>query len=107
MNPIILMTAMTATSGLFGGGRQCTTGQCGRAYAAPVRSYAATCQTGSCGGYVAAPAPQYHRVAAPAPQVATVAAPQAVAAPAPRYFTVQSYYYAPASTCPNGTCPRR
>lgn len=100
MNSIVLLTALTATSGIFGGGSRqqtCTTGQCGTAYAAPV----ARTQ------YVAAPAAQY--TAAPAPQYYTQAAPIAQPAMARRawFRPARTAFAAPATTCANGTCYRR
>jgi hypothetical protein len=100
MNAIVLLTAMTASSGIFGGGRaSCAGGQCGRTYAAPVRYAAPACAGGQCAGYVAqAPAYGY-------------AAPAYGAAPAPRMAMRPTYtpmaYYPTASACPNGTCYRR
>ncbi len=85
MNAVILLTAMSATGGIFGGHK--------------ARTYtyypAATCATGTCPRAAAAPAPvTYAQPVAPA---ATVAAPQQVR------YTYQSYY----STCPTGNCPKR
>jgi hypothetical protein len=112
MHQIVLLTAMTATTGLFGGGRShCTTGRCGQA--APVYS---TCQPGTAcangGYYYAAPrvaaaptyAPGYAAPQAPRVAAAPVARP---AAPATAYYP--SYYYPTTATanCPNGTCYQR
>ena len=102
MHSIVLLTAMTATSGLFGGhhGRA---NSCGAACGRPARvAYApvATCRTGNCG--TASYAPAAHYGYAPAPY----AAPQHVAAPAPTTY-MTSNYYAPASSCATGNCPRR
>ena len=74
MHQIVLMTALTMTSGLFGGGRtQCASGQCG----------------GSTWGYQYASNYAYQsnyyypqQYAAPAYAAATQAAPAQVAAPA-------------------------
>lgn len=112
MHQILLMTALTATSGLFGGGRQqCASGNCGYVQAPAQVRYAApaACAGGSCGTYAAAaPAPRYYYPTAAAPQVAAPRAPQpayvAQPAAAPRY--VNSYYYPPATTCTSGNCPR-
>jgi hypothetical protein len=93
MHQIVLLTALSATTGLFGGGRQCSGGGCGMpmmyqpVYASPY-AYGG-CQGGmGCGGaqfaYPQAPAyaaPQAAPQAAPAP--ASKAAPQAAPAPAP------------------------
>lgn len=117
MHSIVLFTAMTATSGLFGGHRQvatsgCAGGSCARpaavAYSAP-----SACQTGTCGtsygyGYRYAAPTGY---AAPAP-AQYAPAPTAYAAPAPAAYSpapavsYNSYYY-PAATCTTGSCPRR
>ena len=105
MHQLVLITALSATTGLFGGGRQCRTSHCGgftarHAYAAP----AAACRTGACPqAYAAAPAaaPQSAPVAA-APPAATY---QTAIRPAGR--TVYSYYYPAQSSCPNGQCQRR
>jgi hypothetical protein len=90
MHSIVLLTALSATSGIFGGGRtqQCSTGQCPNvAYAAPAATHAA------------APAPQYYSAPAPMAQAA---------APRRQWFrTARMTYAAPATTCSNGTCYRR
>ena len=91
MHSIVLLTAMTATTGLFGGHRQartagCQTGQCARP--AAVAYAPATCRTGNCPTAYAAPAPAAYAPAAPA-------------------VTYQSAYYPPAASCATGTCPRR
>lgn len=120
MHQIILMTALTATSGLFGGGRapSCASGTCGMAYAAaPSYATAPTCAPGTaCGGYVQAapmPVPQqnyYYQAPSAQPQ-AVPATPQAPVAP-PQVMAPQGYYYPtaayyPASSCAGGTCYRR
>ncbi len=87
MHSIVLLTAMTATSGLFGG----------RHHKATTYVAAPSCQSGRCPSAVA---PTYY----PAPVRTAVRAP--VAAPA----TYSSYYYptAPvAASCATGNCPRR
>lgn len=91
MHPIVLITALTATSGIFGGSRTaCTTGTCAQVYAAPAPVVAAPAQA----------TPYY----APAPAVQ--AAQPRVAAPRwGRRGRVA--YYTTASTCTTGTCPRR
>ncbi len=87
MHQIVLMTALTAASGLFSGGRQHAAGRYGRAYA-PVQSVAPVASP----YYAPQPAPAY----APAPAQASRAA----------YY--QSNYYAPqAAPCATGNCPRR
>jgi hypothetical protein len=101
MHSILLLTAVTATSGLFGGARHCKTGQCGTSYARPARvaTAPASCQTGNCGTSYAPPVQAY----APAPR-AYAPAPQMTAAPA-----AYSSYYTPAvaGSCATGNCPRR
>jgi hypothetical protein len=118
MYSLVILTAMSATSGLFGGGG-CHTGFCGR----PVITYAPTCGpkyvvSGCSQGYVC-PAP----VAAPAPVVAPAPAPSAQAVPAPAMTQMQAYpvappayhaaYFAPshyftaAPACASGNCAAR
>ena len=91
MHSIVLLTAMTATTGLFGGHRQartaCQGGQCARP--AAVAYAPATCRTGNCPTAYAAP---------------VQAAAYAPAAPA---MTYRSAYYPPAANCATGNCPRR
>ena len=122
MHQLVILTALTATSGLFGGGGHCQTGQCARpawsGYAAP-RYVVSGCSQGYVGGCapVAVAAPAAH---APATlpllrrSMATAPAP----APAPVYrapvmqartYSYPSFYYSAAATgtCPNGDCPRR
>lgn len=91
MHQIVLLTALSATTGLFGGGR------CHRGHHAyfPARGHAAAPAYGQCGT-----CPQ---VATYAPQVAPATQTAQVAQPVP--YT--SYYYPPASSCPNGQCYRR
>lgn len=104
MHQIVLLTALTATSGLFGGGRasSCASGSCGMTYA-PAPSYAACAPGTPCGGYAQAPAPQpqYYYYPAPAPQ--HHGAPQAMA---PRAYYPSAYYYRPTGNCAGGTCYR-
>jgi hypothetical protein len=92
MHSLVMLTALTATTGLFGGGRCHQRGHC----YAPAPSCAAAPMYyqagGGCAGTVAA-----------APQA--VAAPQTAQVAQPTVYTA-SYYYAP-STCPNGNCYRR
>jgi hypothetical protein len=91
MHQIVLFTALSATTGIFGGGRAtCTTGTCGQVYAAPAPAVAA-----------AAPNVTYY-TPAPAPQVVQ---PQFAAPRLARRNRV-AFYTAPA-TCTTGTCPRR
>jgi hypothetical protein len=132
MHQILLITALTATSGLFGGGRHYGRGHCGYPTVgcyAPVYShapaYAPSCAP--CGGSAApafsyaAPAQSY---AAPTPQAAPAAqapaapakqapsAPPAPQASAPAAPPIQaayypSFYYPAAPGCANGNCARR
>jgi hypothetical protein len=116
MHQLVILTALTATSGLFGGGSGCHGGgMCGGGrqmfghHAAPQACYSGPryvvsgCQQGYGAGY-AAPAPAY----APAPAPAT---PQAAPAPQAAAYYYPSYYYgapaAAAPSCPNGNCYRR
>ena len=102
MYQLVLLTAMSATTGLFGG-KRC---QSGPAMVAPARPACSTCATAPAYPYgygvtpasaPMAPAQGYY----PAPQ----AVPQAQAmAPAPVSMT--SYYYAPGG-CANGNCAVR
>jgi hypothetical protein len=87
MHQFVLLTAMTAASGLFGGRPACTTGQCPSTV-----SWAPTVRQAP-----AAPAPVYYR---------PYAAPQATYA-APRTFAPAAYPYPAVPSCANGTCPRR
>jgi hypothetical protein len=99
MNAIVLFTAMTATSGLFGfgGGRTCATGTCGRGYVA-----APSCYT------YRAPASSYAPAYAAPTYAAPAAAYSAPAPAAPRVSYYQSNYAYPVTAgCPNGNCPRR
>ncbi|WP_406695381.1 hypothetical protein V5E97_30590 [Singulisphaera sp. Ch08] len=119
MHQIILLTALTATSGLFGGGRQqCGTSRCGRptlgfSAFAPQQRFAqpqiSACQPGTaCGTTAPAAYPTYAAPQAPvaAPQ-APVAAPQAPIA-APQAAAYPSYYYPTAvSSCAGGSCAAR
>ncbi len=89
MNSIVLLTALTATSGIFGGGARqqtCTTGQCGAVYAAPVAQQ----------HYAAAPAPQYYTQAAPVAQPSVGRR---------QWFRPARVAYT--TSCPGGTCNRR
>jgi len=127
MHQLVILTALTATSGLFGGHGH---GGCGRprllswcapktACASPCgptyhHAYAPTCAT--CPTAAPAPAP----AAAPAPQAAPAPPPPPappapttqVAPAAPRvaraaYYYPAYYRYPATQTCPNGNCPRR
>ena len=84
MNAMILLTAMSATGGIFGGHKARTH---------PYYRTAPTtaCATGTC-----------PRVQAAAP---VTYAPAPVAAPAPTY-TYQSYYSV-GTACATGNCPKR
>jgi len=91
MHSIVLLTAMTATGGLFGGHHRqartaCQGGQCARP--AAVAYAPATCRTGTCPTAYAAPT-----------HAMTYAPAQAM--------TYRSAYYPPAASCATGNCPRR
>ena len=90
MNGLILLTAMSATGGLFGGGK------CAQpVYGARSHRAQSVCVGGRCGTEVqSAPAPAQY---APAPVSYAPAAPT---------VSYQSYYSV-GSTCASGTCPRR
>ena len=116
MHSIVLLTAMTATTGLFGGHRQartasCSSGSCARP-AAVAYAPTSSCQTGQCGqpsGYAYAQ-PAYAPTAYAQPTYApTSYAPPAYAyAQAARPMTYNSYYYPPTqASCATGNCPRR
>lgn len=103
MNGLILLMAMSATGGLFGGHQPrtvCVGGSCGTMSAAPARV-----------AYASAPAPVYYAQPpvqyAPSPQAAP-APPQAYypTAPAAPMVSYQSYYSV-GSACATGNCPRR
>ncbi len=111
MHSIVLLTALTATTGLFGGqgkakhcGRGAARGHC---VSAPVAQYQPQSACGSaCGS-----APMAHYAPpvqmAPAPQM-MAPSPYAVAAPQTAYTGYQSYYAPPAApTCAGGSCARR
>src|SRR4051794_22905624 len=92
MHQVVLITALTAASGLFGGGRHCSSGRCGQSY-----SYAPAPCAAQAGCYPHQSPAQY---AAPYGQAPYGQAPQAA------YY--QSQYYAPAAApCATGNCPRR
>jgi hypothetical protein len=96
MHQIVLLAAMSAASGLLGGSRQCSTGQCPRA--ATYRSY-----------YQAPVAPYAQTYAAPAPVApAQVMAPAYVAPRASYRYYQSAYPFTQAvAGCPNGNCPKR
>lgn len=117
MHQLVILTALTATSGLFGGHGRGPKSHCGRPqmsrHAASVYAPAPCAPTqmasGCSQGYgypapVAAPA----HAPAPAPYMAPPqAAPQAMA---PQAMSYPSYYSAPsamAPSCPGGNCARR
>jgi hypothetical protein len=132
MHSLAILTALTATSGLWGHGG-CNTGGCGRplmSWCAPRAACARPCNTymvtghwrgyvGACGtcptAAAAAPAP----APAPAPQAAPAApvpppppAAAQVYPAAPRvaraaYYYPSFYSYPATQTCPGGNCPRR
>lgn len=119
MHHVVLIAALSATSGIFGArpASTCPSGTCGAVaapaqYAAPTQYTAPTqyaAPTGYANGagyyyYPAAPAtyPTATQAPAVAPQYPPVVPQTAVRPPA---YT--SYYYPPASSCASGTCPRR
>jgi hypothetical protein len=109
MPQIVLLTALTAASGLFGGGRQCTSGQCGASWGYPVAvpAPAVAPMTYSVSPYshaytYPAYAPMAYALPAPAAPPAVYAAPWVAYSP-PTY----SSQYVPAGYCPSGTCTRR
>ena len=94
MHSIVLLTAMTATSGLFGRQKVETPRMTMRTAPAVYSS----CQTGAC-GRTPSPAPSYGPMTTYAPATVPSMAPT-VAAP-----TYSSYYYP--TGCASGTCTRR
>jgi hypothetical protein len=114
VNQIVLLTALTAASGLFGGGRQCSTGNCGGSwtYAAPTMAQvqaplAAPLPTAYSSGY-AGYAPGTYAYPAPAAYAPPAPAPAAYYVPqAPRMAYAPSPYFYPAPACATGSCPRR
>ncbi|MGE3818441.1 MAG: hypothetical protein AB7I30_03335 [Isosphaeraceae bacterium] len=101
MHSIVIVTALTAASGIFGGGRaaSCPNGQCPSAIVAPTPASAPAPVTW---GYQA-PTPTYPpryvpTVSYPAPRMV----PHAIA---PRFAAPQ--YYLPSTVCATGTCPGR
>jgi hypothetical protein len=99
MHSIVFLTALTATSGLFGGGRQCTARQYRAGFWAHRSAVRTTWTYAPCAQATAAPQAQ---VAAPAPAAAPVAT-----APRTAYYQSNYYYYPTTGTCPSGTCSRR
>src|SRR5262245_43828010 len=75
MHQIVLLTALSMTGGLFGGGRHCNTGYCGRPAWGHHYAVAQPCAY-QAGARCVAAAPQAQRYAQAAPQAAQVA-PQA------------------------------
>ena len=108
MNGLILLTAMSATGGLFGGHQArtvCVGGSCGTMTAAPARvAYAAA-------PVQSMPAPVQYYAYAPTPQAAPAPAPapQQVYYPTAPVAPMVSYqsYYSVGSACATGNCPRR
>ncbi len=120
MHQIVLLTALTATTGLFGGGRSsCGPRGCGMpttGYSACAPSYGQSYGYGASYGYSCQPgtpcgAPVYSQGATyAAPQQAPVSAPMAPpkVAPAPQAAYYPSYYsYPTTSGCAGGNCYRR
>lgn len=127
MHQLVLLTALTATTGLFGGARQRVQYMPAQPYYAATGGYS-TCAGGSCNQMVAAPAaPAVQQAAVPQAPVQQAAAPAAQPAqtvqriqytypqqqytyPQQRYtYPTAGYYYtyAPAGGCPGGNCYRR
>jgi hypothetical protein len=98
MHQLVILTALTASTGLFGGGKH-HRGSCGQVAGS---CYASAPMTG-CGttGYSY---PAYSAPVAPAPQAAP--APQTAPMVHPTAYTAPSYYYPP-SACAGGNCYRR
>lgn len=95
MNAIVLLTALTATSG-WGAPRSCPNGRCATTYVVPSTVVAAA-PTAPVLTYV----PTTYTLPAPASTpVTTYYSP----APAARQVV---YTYGLTSNCPGGTCPRR
>jgi hypothetical protein len=114
VHQIVLLTALTAASGLFSGGRQCSTGTCGspRTFAAPTMAQvqaplAAPLPPTYSSGYAGyAPAPYAYPAPAPYTRPAPSPAPYYVPQ-APRMAYAPSPYFYPAPACSTGSCPRR
>jgi hypothetical protein len=101
MYQLVLLTALTTTTGLFGGARTCSSGHCGSAapaYYAPAPAYS-SCANGSCGAtapaasYAPAPTPYYSAAAPAQPSYHSYYYPPA----APAQPSYSSYYYPPAA----------
>jgi hypothetical protein len=93
MHQIVLLTALSATAGLFGGGHHCGSRHCGR----PAWGHHRVVQ--SCAYPVATP------YVAAVPQAQPVApAPQHAAATYHSYYYPAAYYSA---GCASGNCARR
>ena len=109
MHQLVLLTALSATSGLFGGGKHCDGG---RAMVAPAQSSCSSRATAPAYSYATAPAPAYGAPAyAPMAPAPTYAAPAPQAAPqvqamSPAPVSMTSYYYAPGG-CAGGNCSVR
>ena len=126
MPSIALMTALTATAGLFGGGQvaSCPSGGCGMTYAAapvayqpvsyqqaPVQPVAYQPAVAQPMVYQPAPVQPASYVPAPAYQYPMTAYVNYVPAPAPVAYQVAAAptyyrptYSMPASSCPGGNC---
>ena len=120
MHPIILMSALAVTSGLFGGGRAgCPSGHCGSAVLqVPGYQYTHTMPVSQAQapsspiaqpahyatGYVYPVSYQQPAPAASAPSAQGWLTPGAPVATAPQYYY---YVYPAAMACPGGGCARR
>jgi hypothetical protein len=101
MHQIVLLTALSMTGGLFGGGRHCQTGHCGRPAWGHHRVVAQPCAYPA-GAPCVAGAPQAQPIAQAAPQ-----APLQAAANYHSYYNNPAAYYPAVSGCASGNCPRR
>ena len=100
MQALILLTAMTATGGLFGGGK------CGKPAFAPRGHHGRIVGVNTgCGATMAAQAPAYY-APAPTPQVAPAPQQGYYAAPTAPMVSYNSFYSGGAA-CATGNCPRR
>lgn len=111
MHQIVLLTAMTATTGLFGGGRHAKSGHCGHAARGQNVVASASCQApmayatpvSQCGTQLPYSAPAYPAPTAQAP----APTPQVAPAPQAAYYSYNAYYYPTTPSCAGGNCYRR
>src|SRR5215468_10864181 len=111
MHQIVLLTALTATSGLFGGGRHCGMGRggalmrghhmtaCAPSYGYQYGAYQHGTPCGApgtpCGASYAPPMHAAPQAPAPAPAAPQAPAPQAAYAPATQAAFYPSFYAGP------------